>query len=182
MLMNILGTHDTARILTVLTGREIPKTRDEMAKMQLSYQEKITAFAFLKIATVLQFTLYGVPSVYYGDEIGLNGGKDPFNRTCFNWDFDDFNKEVHAFYKQISAIRNNCSTFISGECKVVKAEDGLFAFTRESQHEKILICVNLGESVYQIKCNTVLENLLDGTTNKKYDIEKNNFIILRQKI
>ncbi len=182
MLMNILGTHDTARILTVLTGKIIPNTREEMAKMQFSHQEKLTAFKFLKIATVLQFTLYGVPSIYYGDEIGLSGGKDPFNRTCFNWDFDDFSKEVLSFYKQISRVRSNYSPFIDGECRVVKAEGGLFAFTRENSKEKILICVNLGEYSYQIKSQNTFENLIDGTKNNKYDIEKNNFIILRLKI
>ena len=182
LLMNILGTHDTARILTVLSPYEIPKTRDEMAKMSLTYKEKQNAFKLLKIAVLLQFTLYGVPSIYYADEIGTTGAKDPFNRTCFNWDFNEFNKEVFGFYKQISTIRNSNSVFIDGECKVVKAENGVFAFTRENQNEKILVAVNVGEYSYLIKTNNEYENLLDGTKNNKFTIEKNNFIILRQKI
>ncbi len=182
MLMNILGTHDTARILSVLSDKEIPKTREETAKLLFTYKDNHNAFKFLKIATVLQFTLYGVPSIYYGDEIGTNGGKDPFNRTCFNWDFDDFNREVFGFYKKISAIRSSSPCFIDGECKVIKAEKGLFAFTREKDGEKILVCVNLGEYSYLIKSDVTFENLLDKTKNNKFTIDKNNFIILRQKI
>ena len=182
LLMNILGTHDTARILTVLSDKEIPKTREETAKLELSFKDKHNAFKLLKMAVLLQFTLYGVPSIYYGDEIGLNGGKDPFNRTCYNWDYDEFNKEVLGFYKQISAIRNNHSCFIDGECKVVKADKGLFAFTRENDSEKILVAVNLGEYSYNVKSEISLENLLDSTKSNNYTINKNNFIILRQKI
>ena len=182
MLMNILGTHDTARILTVLSDKEIPKTREETAKMEFSYAENKKAFNLLKIATLLQFTLYGVPSVYYGDEIGTNGGKDPFNRTCFNWEFDEFNREVYGFYKQISAIRSNNACFKGGECKVIKAENGLFAFTRETDSERVLVCVNLGEYSYLIKSDKEFTNLLNGTKGTKFDIDKNNYIILRQKI
>jgi glycosidase len=166
----------------MLSNKEIPKTREETAKMEFSYAENKKAFNLLNIATLLQFTLYGVPSVYYGDEIGTNGGKDPFNRTCFNWEFDEFNREVYGFYKQISAIRSNNACFIDGECKVLKAENGMFAFTRETDSERVLVCVNLGEYSHLIKSDKEFTNLLNGTKGTKFDIDKNNYIILRQKI
>ncbi len=181
VLMNMLGTHDTARILTVLGFDEIPKTRDEMVKMKLSEKQKDKAFNLLKLAIVLQFTLYGVPSIYYADEIGEEGGKDPFNRTCFNWNFNDFNKKVLNFYQKISSIRRENDIFIDGTCKIVKADNGLFAFTRQNNHKKLLVMVNLGEYKYKIKSEKGLINLFDDSQNKEYDLEKNSFLILSLK-
>ena len=80
-MMNILGTHDTPRILTVLGKMgNLKKERDDMEFETLSSYEYELGVKALKCASLLQFTLYGVPCIYYGDEIGMEGNKDPFNR------------------------------------------------------------------------------------------------------
>lgn len=80
-LMNILGTHDTPRILTVLGKRgRLEKERSGMAEEKLTQTEKRDAIKMLRCCSLLQFCLYGVPCVYYGDEQMTEGNKDPFNR------------------------------------------------------------------------------------------------------
>ncbi len=98
-LMNILGTHDTARILTVLGGIHC-NNKEEMAKPSayLGKKAKGNAIERLKMAAVLQYTLPGVPCVYYGDENGMEGHIDPFCRRCF--DCDNTNENLLAFYQR----------------------------------------------------------------------------------
>ena len=83
-LMNILGTHDTARILTVLGGKYC-RNKEEMALPTafLTENEKKRAIEKLKLAVILQYTMPGVPCIYYGDENGMEGHIDPFCRYCF---------------------------------------------------------------------------------------------------
>ncbi|MCM1043500.1 MAG: glycoside hydrolase family 13 protein, partial [Corallococcus sp.] len=70
-LMNILGTHDTERILTALVGKKSDgMSKDEMAQTRLSDAEYARAVHLLKLCAVLQYTFYGFPCVYYGDEVG----------------------------------------------------------------------------------------------------------------
>ncbi|MCL2798501.1 MAG: glycoside hydrolase family 13 protein, partial [Firmicutes bacterium] len=82
-LMNLLGTHDTVRILTALGDSGKADTREQRANAKLLNPAAV--IQKLKMATVLQYTLPGCPCVYYGDEAGLEGFEDPFNRRCYPW-------------------------------------------------------------------------------------------------
>lgn len=86
--MNLLGTHDTPRILTALVD-DFEGSREELAKRHLSHNQYYTAQERLMLASFLQFTLPGAPSIYYGDEAGMEGGKDPFNRRTYPWGRED---------------------------------------------------------------------------------------------
>ena len=81
--------HDTPRLLTVLTGAEIPESLEAQANYVFSPEQTARARALVRLATVLQFTLPGVPCVYYGDEAGLDGFGDPFCRKCYPWGQED---------------------------------------------------------------------------------------------
>ncbi len=141
LLMNHLGTHDTARILTNL-GHEgdPPKTRAEQAVTKLSPEQYKAAVARLRIAAVLQYTLPGVPSLYYGDEAGMEGFGDPFCRGFYPWGRE--NKELLEFYKWLGAFRKENSVFKSGEFIPAISGLGTIAFIRKNQKEKLLIAVN----------------------------------------
>ena len=104
-LMNILGTHDTARILTVLGGIYC-QNKEEMAKdtAYLTLESKEIAIKKLKMAAILQYTLPGVPCLYYGDENGMEGHIDPFCRQCFDW--EHLNNDLISFYKRLGEIRS----------------------------------------------------------------------------
>jgi glycosidase len=142
-LMNILGTHDTMRILTVLGGENHPQDRQSMSKYRLSEQEMRSGKKLLKLATTLQFTLPGVPCVFYGDEAGIEGGADPFCRVCYPW-----GKEDHAllsWYTELNRVRKSHSSFKEGKYTLVEAREGLFAFVRGEGAQSVLVAVNVSD-------------------------------------
>ena len=140
-LMNILGTHDTERILTVFGGKHF-ETRDEKAQAVLSEDELGHAKSLLRLATVLQFTLPGVPCIYYGDEAGLEGYEDPFNRRCYPWGSED--AELIGWYTRLLQARKSCEAFAGGTYRTLRAENGVFAFTRSRYCDKVMTLVNMG--------------------------------------
>lgn len=84
LLMNHIGTHDTERALTVLGGEPSGSNgREWQSCHALSPEQREKGRRRLKLASLLQFTLPGIPCIYYGDEAGLEGYKDPFNRSCY---------------------------------------------------------------------------------------------------
>lgn len=145
-LMNLLGTHDTQRIITVLgEGREGMDgfSNDELASRKLTLSQRANAVKLLKIAAAVQYTVYGVPSVFYGDEAGLEGYHDPFCRKTFPWGKED--TEILDFYKRLGAIRAENGVFADGDFKIEIAEGAFIAYSREREDQKITVAVNVGE-------------------------------------
>ena len=159
-LMNILGTHDTARILTVLGGIYC-QNKDEMASESayLSEKAKATAIEKLKLAAILQFTLPGVPCVYYGDENGAEGHIDPFCRQCFDW--DNLNEDLISFYEKLGNMRK-CfrEIFKDGDLKTLFLEDGLIFYKRKKSKDEIYIYVNNSGKPYQFELSKKYKNVL----------------------
>ena len=143
-LMNIIGTHDTMRILSVLSGATLPDNKLAMSHFKLSDEEVTLAKKRLRLASALQFTLPGVPCVYYGDEAGMEGGIDPFNRICYPWGHED--KELVSWYAKLAKIRKNNKCFRDGVYTLIEARAGLFAFTRGEGNKRVLIAVNVSDS------------------------------------
>ena len=129
-LMNILGTHDTERIITALAGQKLgpDATREDKARISMSPEEWARGVQRLKQAVVLQMTLPGVPCIYYGDEAGMEGYNDPFNRKCFPWGNE--NHELQDWYKRVIRIRRSSAVYKDGDYRLLAARDGLFAFER----------------------------------------------------
>ena len=150
-LMNILGTHDTARILTVLGGIYC-QNKDEMASQRayLSKNEKKKAIDKLKMAAALQYTLPGVPCVYYGDENGMEGHIDPFCRQCFDW--ERLNDNLISFYQKLGAIREEYrEIFKDGEFKSLRVEDGFIFYKRTKNQKEIYVYANNSSKNYLLK-------------------------------
>ncbi|MBQ8182888.1 MAG: glycoside hydrolase family 13 protein [Clostridia bacterium] len=140
-LMNHIGTHDTARVLTALIYDSIEhKPRNIQASCTLSPEEYTKAKKLLKAATVLQYTLPGFPSVYYGDEAGMQGGGDPFNRSFFPWDNAD--KELTDWYKKLGNIRRNSSCLKDGAFVPYSAMLSCVAYKRYTENETMFVIVN----------------------------------------
>lgn len=141
LLMNHIGTHDTARILTALGGEKANgRSRDwqstqKMLPEQLNYAKKL-----LYLAAIIQYTLPGIPSLYYGDEAGVEGYGDPFCRKFYPWGNEDM--YLVEFYKKLGQFRRNSACFKNGAFKPVFCDGSIFAFKRESESEKVLVCVN----------------------------------------
>lgn len=141
ILMNHIGTHDTKRVLTALGGEdENGRDREWQASKKMTREELSLAKKRLYLAALLQYTLPGIPSLYYGDETGMEGYGDPFCRAFFPWGKEDL--YLVDFYKKLGALRRNCKAFKDGIFNPVFAEKGTFCFERVSKNEKVLICVN----------------------------------------
>ncbi len=102
-LLNSLGTHDTIRILTNLGDGGVSLSKEEKRNAKIAPQKYSEAVKKLKFAAALQFSLPGCPCIYYGDEAGLEGYEDPYNRRTYPWGRE--NAEILDFYKKISALR-----------------------------------------------------------------------------
>ena len=127
--MNHLGTHDTERVLTVLSGVNCDgMSRDRQAAVTISEDAFNHGIKLLKAAMCLNYTLPGVPSIYYGDEAGMTGCKDPFNRGCYPWDRE--NAEILDFTKKLGMIRRSHEVLKEGGFYPVSAELGCVAFVR----------------------------------------------------
>ncbi|MEG1519442.1 MAG: glycoside hydrolase family 13 protein [Clostridia bacterium] len=148
-LMNILGTHDTLRILTALAGREREnRTREDIANWKMSADEIQKGIKLLKLASVLQFTLPGVPSIYYGDEAGVEGYQDPFNRTTYPW--GEENQELIDWFKRLGAIRRD-ECYKLGEMTMLPYVENVIGYFRESENSKELIVVNMSNKPFILK-------------------------------
>lgn len=179
-LMNFCSTHDTPRILTVLGRKTVLNDKDEMAKTRLDECEYRDGVERLKAVIVLLFTIYGVPSIYYGDEAGLEGDIDPFNRRCFPWENED--KEILQFVRKIAKIRSGVDVFIDGDLNILYDLDGTFIFERRKGNENIIIAVNRGYGDYTIKVSSPVYNLLsDEKIEKSTVLESGKMMILYKK-
>ena len=141
-MMNHLGTHDTMRILSLLSGVSCEgKSRELQAETVISDDALRKGIRLLKLATVMNFTLPGVPSIYYGDEAGLTGCKDPFNRKCFPWGKE--NTEILDFTREISEIRKKYDVLKDGGFYPISATLGCVAYLRYKEGTKrILVIIN----------------------------------------
>ncbi len=172
-LMNILGTHDTPRILTVLGGKTCAD-KEEMAVTFLKPREKAAAKRRLMMAAVLQFTLPGIPCIYYGDENAMEGYQDPFCRRCFDWDNTD--EELLAFYRKLGALRKDLDVFRTGEYDEVYADSGCIVFMRSNKEERVYIWVNNSSGEYSLRVNgTFYEHLSEKTFSEKLDFGPNSY-------
>lgn len=128
-MFNQLDSHDTARFKTLL-GRDIAR---------------------LPLAVVWLFTWPGVPCIYYGDEVGLDGKNDPFCRKPFPWQVEKQDTALFALYQRMIALRKKSQALRRGGCQVLYAEDNVVVFGRVLNQQRVLVAINRGEA-----CEVVL--------------------------
>ena len=176
-LMNMLSTHDTFRILSALSGEDFSfKTKTEQSSFRIDLSKIESAILNVKIASLIQFTLYGVPSIYYGDEIGMQGLTDPFNRGCFEW--DNINNELLDWFKFLSKTRKEFSAFVDGETQIIYANKGVFLFKRVSKNSEILVGVNLSDKIVNLDFDGELFNLITNKSHSdNYQMKQYDFVI-----
>ncbi len=149
--MNALGTHDTVRILTLLgegsDRREC--TKAWRADHRLSPEQRRLAVSRLRLGALILFAFPGSPTVYYGDEAGMEGFEDPFNRRTFPWGAEDGG--LLSWFKALGAARQRLAPLRRGDIRYIKAEGRVLAFTRNLDSETVLCAVNAGEEPAQVE-------------------------------
>ncbi|MFK3959599.1 glycoside hydrolase family 13 protein [Pseudalkalibacillus hwajinpoensis] len=123
---NLLGSHDTPRLLTLANGKK----------------------EVVKLMYILQFSFPGTPCIYYGDEIGMKGGADPGCRECMIWDEKDQDTELFQFLKELITLRNQHPAFRNdGTFEVVYTDETLIQFKKQTNNETLLFLLNNSEKV-----------------------------------
>lgn len=169
-LMNILGTHDTERILTVLGEKYCPQcSNDELAVKTMDDDERSRAIQMLKMAASIQYTVYGIPSVFYGDEAGSEGYHDPFCRKPYPWGRE--NAELLEHYKRLGKIRIEEKALDRGDFKIISCEESVIAYERSKGNSRVLVCANRSSGGYILKADGKWQDLLTD------DIFENEIIV-----
>ena len=144
----------------------------------LSKKEYKKGVELTKLAYALAFTLYGVPSVFYGDEAGVSGNLDPYNRRTFPWGKED--KNLQDFIKSLAKIRNENSVFKTGDMKILYDDNGVFIFERCDKNSQVITVVSRRIGGMEISFDKPVYDLL---TNKRYEntvtIYENEVLILK---
>ncbi len=150
LLMNHIGTHDTERALTLLGGEPARgRGRRWQAETTMNEEQRQLGVARLKLATLLQFALPGVPCIYYGDEAGMEGYRDPFNRGTYPWGSED--EDLLAWYRTLSSARHGCPALAEGDFVPVVTGEDVVCFVRRQGDCALLCAVNRSDrtrSVY----------------------------------
>lgn len=165
LLMNVLGTHDTARILTTLGGIQA-YNKDDMSRIKMDESTRQLAVQRLKAATVLLFTMFGVPCIYYGDEIGMEGYSDPFCRMPFAW--DNIDHDILSHYRKLTQIRSSLHVFYDSDYKELFADNNCIVYERRQGKEVAVIYMNLGYNKYVMQFKGTLYDLLHGTVYQNH--------------
>lgn len=165
---NIIGSHDRIRILTLL-GSDADEDNPDIKNSPESHLSDSgnydLALKRLWLLTLLQMTMPGVPCIYYGDEAGMQGGADPYNRGTFPWGHED--KNASAIYRSAVSLRKEWSVFTDGEFLVIPFDSSdVFGFKRYNDKDEVYVLINRcpyhGERiVLPVSCTSVLE-LLSG--------------------
>jgi len=159
-LMNFLGTHDTERILTVLADAGTKNmTNRELAGFKLSKEQREIAKKRLKLAWALLCAFPGMPCIYYGDEMGMEGGRDPFNRRPCIWGHED--RELLEYYRLIGSVHKTEPLFAVGDLDIPDTDDdGHFVLYRRNNERTLAVLVNLGDEPWEYEFYTEAVSLI----------------------
>jgi alpha-glucosidase len=119
---NLLGSHDVSRIHNAL-------------KHDIDH---------IKLAVTALFTYIGVPCIYYGDEVGLEGADDPDCRRTFPWNEQDWDKDVLAHYKKLIALRKSSNALQEGAFLPLYAAGDVYAYARVLKNQSVVVVLNRG--------------------------------------
>lgn len=137
--MNFISTHDTVRAINALSGVAVPFGRENQARRQLSDVEYNEGFKRLILATIIEYTLPGNPSIFYGDEAGVTGWQDPLNRVTYPWGRE--NERTIEHFKALGKMRKDYREVFTGDIEFVD-EGRLLAYKRTNGDKSITVLVN----------------------------------------
>ncbi len=164
--MNFLGTHDTPRILTVLGTSKPPTSKEARAVSSLSPDERVTGLALLRAAAVLLYVFPGSPMLYYGDEAGMEGWEDPFNRRTYPWSRED--TKLHDFYACLGQLRKVRTSLRQGDIRYLLAAGHGLVFSRNWKNETTIAALNVGAEAMALEIPWKAPQAQDALTRQTF--------------
>ena len=166
-LMNLLDSHDTERLLWTLTPGAETRAGKELNAANLTAGKES-----LKIASLIQFTMPGAPTVYYGDEVGITGDDDPDDRRTYPWADTGGSPDnsLFAHYQTLSNLRKQNAVLTNGDIQILLADDAadVVAYGRKTNSQAAVIVVNRGQA--QSVSIPVAGYIPDGTVLSNYRV------------
>lgn len=144
-LMNLIGSHDTSRII------------NEIDAIDTNHRKEL-----LKMATLLEYGFIGIPTIFYGDEVGVSNFKGNISRTPYPWGKED--KSFLYWFKRLGELRSFKSV-IKGSCTIIENEGGVLVLMREFEEERVYIVINHSESDYKFKTLSKFVEVVTGTSS-----------------
>ena len=164
--MNFLGTHDTPRILTLLGAEHIPAAKEEWAAFALSPAQLARGRAKLRLAGMLLYGFPGSPTLFYGDEAGMQGFEDPLNRGTYPWGQEDTG--LLDFFRALGRLRKERRSLQSGSLTYVYAQGGGLVITREHEGETTMVALNAGDEALTLTLPWPRGTAEDGLTGQRF--------------
>ena len=130
--LNLLDSHDMPRFLSLMNGN-VDK---------------------LKLAYTFVLTYPGAPCIYYGDEIGLDGGRDPLCRKGFTWRQEDWNVDLRNAIKETITVRHAIPALRTGSYEPIYARDGVLAYLRQDELDSVLVVLNNSNAAVKLNLST----------------------------
>lgn len=140
--MNLLGTHDTVRLITYLAGdEENPDDNEKLSKKCLTQKQFENGVHDVETAFGIMYFLPGIPCVYYGDEIGMEGYHDPFCRRPFKWS-EVKSSKLLKYMKKLGKIRIEEKALRDSTIEFVYEDENSFVLKRQKGKEAIILIFN----------------------------------------
>ena len=189
-LLNIISSHDVERIITLVSGAPTRHEvdRDFQALFELRGEELNKARERVKLIIGLVMTMPGVPCLFYGDELGMQGYGDPFCRSCFPWDrMDEVDPDsgMRTWVKSLISLRKSSRAFSDGELETVYAFENAYAYMRSVGEKKFIVITNFDNKENYIRLDAArysineIRYILANDTNvcKEYKSDDGLFFI-----
>jgi glycosidase len=167
--MNLLGTHDTERILTILGNENIDgKSNAELSVLHMKAESRERAINRLILAYTILSTIPGIPTIFYGDEAGLEGYRDPFNRMPFPWGKEEQRLVDH--YRTMGNIRNNNDIYKAGDFKINYLDNDLLIFERYNEEYSYITIINNSDKDLVASFEELAHDLITDISADKFNV------------
>ena len=176
--MNLLGTHDTERILTILGGEDVSgKSNAELSVLHMKAENRERAINRLILAYTILSTIPGLPTIFYGDEAGLEGYRDPFNRMPFPWGKEE--QKLVDYYRLMGKIRLDNEIYKSGDFKVNHLDNNLLIFERYDDKNSYITIINNSDNDLELSFDDEAVELIRGSKDMNFVINAYSGSIFR---
>ncbi len=159
MQMNLLGTHDTERIITALGGESASgRSNFYLSRARMGDIERGIAKRRLRMAYAILATLPGIPAIFYGDETALEGYSDPFNRMPYPWASQDM--KLIEYYRMLGKFRRNNEVYKEGDMVLHHLDSELLIYSRENSECCCITLVNNSRQPIVVAFDDSVEHLI----------------------